>query len=461
MFYEGTLQDGISTAVGQQKLVLCFVTDDGEESNLWESEFLTDESLVDLIKDHAVALRLTAGSDEAGYLAQIFPLPRTPTVVIIKNGELKEYVTAGTSKDEFLRRVQTSFSVPTSPAQSTSASAPHSEPTPNTTSSQPISASGEPSTSETVRRVLAERAKQKAEKDKEEAERKEKERLKKEEQERQERAKIKGKAKVEAEVRTDSVTDTSNDPAHKAAEAVRKRRQQEQEDRRRILQRIEDDKAERKLKAAAREQQRLEGSKTGDGTTPLSNTPEPVMPSSTKKRSDKTALQVRLFDGSTLRNRFSTDAPLKEVRTWVDENRKDGTQPYTFKQVLTPMPNKNIDATEEAKSVGDLGLSPSSTLVLIPVQKYSSAYDGSSQNILLKIIGLFLGFIWWFLGLFTPGDGQGATGAPTSSADVRESPSQDRIQRFQNQNDRLRDQQLYNGNSLNFEPRPDEDGKDE
>lgn len=26
MFYQGTLQDGISTAVGQQKLVLCFVT---------------------------------------------------------------------------------------------------------------------------------------------------------------------------------------------------------------------------------------------------------------------------------------------------------------------------------------------------------------------------------------------------------------------------------------------------
>lgn len=26
MFYSGTLQEGISTAVGQQKLVLCFVT---------------------------------------------------------------------------------------------------------------------------------------------------------------------------------------------------------------------------------------------------------------------------------------------------------------------------------------------------------------------------------------------------------------------------------------------------
>jgi hypothetical protein len=45
MFFEGTIQEGISKAVGQQKVVLCFVTDDGEESQQWENEFLTDESV--------------------------------------------------------------------------------------------------------------------------------------------------------------------------------------------------------------------------------------------------------------------------------------------------------------------------------------------------------------------------------------------------------------------------------
>lgn len=69
MFYEGTLQEGISNAVGQQKLVLCFVTgitimtdnalaldeplvqianastDENDESQLWENDFLTDESV--------------------------------------------------------------------------------------------------------------------------------------------------------------------------------------------------------------------------------------------------------------------------------------------------------------------------------------------------------------------------------------------------------------------------------
>ena len=63
----------------------------------------------ELICNQALALRLQAGSEEAGYLSQIFPLPQTPTVVIIKNGDLKEYITPGASKEDFVRRIHTAF----------------------------------------------------------------------------------------------------------------------------------------------------------------------------------------------------------------------------------------------------------------------------------------------------------------------------------------------------------------
>ncbi|KPM34178.1 hypothetical protein AK830_g12400 [Neonectria ditissima] len=447
MFYQGTLQDGISTAVGQQKLVLCFVTDDSEESTQWEKEFLLDKAVNDLIKEQAVALRLTAGSDEAGYLAQIFPLPRTPTVVIIKNGELKEYITPGTTKEDFFRRLQTAFSATSSGSTSQPASASTTaQPAPivPTTSSQGVS-SGQPSTSENVRRILAERA-AKLKAQKEEAERKAKED--------HARSKAKGKAEAEAGANTDKAV------AHKAAEAVKKRRLEQQEERRRILKRIEDDKAERRLRAAAREQERTGDIKGGDVAASLVNAPESKLPS-TSKASEITALQVRLFDGSTLRSRFKTASPLKDVRKWVDENRTDGSLPYTFKQILTPLPNKTIDETEDGKSVGELGLSPSSTLVLIPVKKFSSAYDDSSQNIVSRFIGLILGIFSWFLGLFGSGEGRApASGAASNEDPAESSQDRSRIQSFQNQ-DRLRDQQLYNGNSLNFEPRPDEEKKDD
>jgi len=64
MFYQGDLQSGISEAVREAKLVACFVTgivifytelsalrsdmclsDEGEESQLWESDFLQDEEV--------------------------------------------------------------------------------------------------------------------------------------------------------------------------------------------------------------------------------------------------------------------------------------------------------------------------------------------------------------------------------------------------------------------------------
>ncbi|KAG8671757.1 hypothetical protein FPOAC2_05114 [Fusarium poae] len=441
MFYQGTLQEGISTAVGQQKLVLCFVADETEESTQWENEFLTDETLNNLLNEHAVSLRLEARSSEAGYLAQIFPLPRTPTVVIIKNGELKEYITPGTSKEDFLRRVQTAFNSASSvttpqptPAQPPAQVTP--QPATSTAEQTPTTASS--STSENVRRILAERA-TRLQAQREENERKVKE----------ERARTKERAKAEA----DAGLSTDNARAHKAAEAVKKKRQQDQEERARILKRIEDDKAERRMRAEEREKQRIDSIKGGDVAASLVSAPETKLAASTKT-GGMTALQVRLFDGSTLRSRFKTNAPLKEIRQWVDENRNDGAQPYTFKQVLTPLPNKNIDETEEDKAIGELGLSPSSTLVLIPVKKYTSAYDDDSQGIVSRIIGFILSVFSWIFGLFGSDER-----APRGSVGPTSSRERSRIREFQNPSDQ-RDQQLYNGNSLNFEPRPEEDEKD-
>lgn len=455
MFYEGTLQEGISTAVGQQKLVLCFVTDESDESTQWENEFLVDDTLSDLLKEHSIALRLKAGSEEAGYLAQIFPLPRIPTVVIIKNGELKEYITPGTSKEDFLQRVQTAFNSTAAPAAPAPAPA-TTQPTPAPEQARPpqpqteIPAASEqqntpptvaPSTSENVRRILAERA-ARLQAQREENERKVKE----------ERARTKEKAKAEAE----AGMDTDNARAHKQAEAVRKKKQKDQEEKARILKRIEDDKAERRLRAEQREKQKLDNLKGGDVAASLVSAPETKLSNSSKSGAI-TALQVRLFDGSTLRNRFKTTAHLKEVRQWVDENRGDGSQPYTFKQVLTPLPNKNIDETEEDKPLGDLGLFPSSTLVLIPVKKFTTAYD-DSQGIVSRVIDFILGIFTWIFSLFGGGDDRTGHRGPTSDAPAS---SQDLVQSFQNRRDQQRDQQLYNGNSLNFEPRPEEEEKDE
>ncbi|KAK1255921.1 hypothetical protein MKX07_008180 [Trichoderma sp. CBMAI-0711] len=515
MFYQGSLQEGISTAVGQQKLVLCFVTNENEESQTWENEYLQDNSLSKLIETQAVALRLIAESEEAGYLSQIFPLPKTPTVVIMKHGELKEYIAAGTSKDDFLRRILVAFNAapPATSAASSSASpsasptrlaAPVPAPAPASVTAPAPSTSPSPASQTRTRsqsqsqsqpqpqpqpqsqsrpeaqlqaqveavgaapqevvvsqvnqvdHLLADRA-AKLKAQKEEAEKRAKE----------ERAKAKEKAKAEAQ----AAANTEGARVYEQAEQLKRRRQSELEERRRILKRIEDDREERRLRASQKEQQRIESRRASDAAVSTSTLQSKLPSTSPRKVSEMASIQVRLFDGSTIRSRFKTGDPLTVVREWVDETRGESKGPYTFKQVLTPLPNKNIDATEESKSIGELGLIPSSTLVLIPVQKYSSAYRAEDQQASpwSRFLALILGFFTWLLSLVGLGGEQGAgrgdteigrRGSRAANATAR-TASEERNRRVRGLQNLQRDHQLYNGNSLNFEPRPDDDDDDE
>lgn len=368
-------------------------------------------------------------------------------MVIIKNGDLKEYITPGATKEDFVRRIHTAFDAapqapPSNPSQATPATSTTQQHQQPAQQNQPTTAPPpyEAPRSENVQRILAERA-ARLQAQKEEAERKAKE----------ERAKAADKAKAEAE----SGADTDAAQAYKQAELVKKKKQKDREERDRILKRIEDDKAERRQRAIERERQRIDNQKIGDVAAALVNSPETKLPSTTRV-SELTSIQVRLFDGSTMRTRFKTTAPLKEVRQWVDEKRPDGNLPYTFKQVLTPLPNKNLDATEESKKLGELGLAPSSTLVLVPVANYTNAYDGGG-NIFSRLLRMILGFFAVILGLFGLGGERRAEGNDGTSSGQGQGTAttqgEPRVRGLQNINDR-RDQQLYNGNSVSTSHNP-------
>ncbi|EGX89997.1 UBX domain protein [Cordyceps militaris CM01] len=461
MFFQGSIQEGISSAVGQQKLLLCFVTDGNDESQIWEEEYLQNESVNGLIAAKAVALRLKAGSDEAGYLAQIFPLPKTPTIVIMKHGELKEYIASGTTKEDLLRRLANVFAVAPVPMPTPAPSTPSGAttaptPTPNSESSAIPSSSipvGSPESdgSENVRRILAERA-AKAQKVAAASQSKEVDAAA------AAASASKGKGRAAAEI---PAAPSQTEAQREATELIRKKKAQQNDERRRILKRIEDDKAARRGLAAQRKKQRQEDQAAQESEAKEQQAARTV---SRSNLGSAAAIQVRLSDGSTLRNKFQATKSIKDIRSWVDKERSDGQGPYFFKQVLTPLPNKSIDITEEDKSLGALGLAPSSTLLLIPIQRFASAYESQfpSQGFFGQIMGLIFGLFTWLMGLIGLGGEAAQPAAQARSqqpANTATALQNQRVQAFQNPNDRRGDQQLYNGNSLNFEPRPDEDEK--
>ncbi|KAK7983931.1 UBX domain-containing protein 4 [Apiospora arundinis] len=484
MFFSGTLQEGISRALEQSKNVVCFVTDEEDESQQWENEFLTETTAKSALGSAAVALRLKAGSEEAGYLEALFPVPRKPTLIVIQNGQLKEYIASGTSKDEFTKRLQNALGTVSTQASSQPATGTdddiyddppplvhgnddglYDDPPPVASSSrQPPAAtpaSGVPTPSSSEERegeaqsLLAERTKRL------EAEKQAKEKAAKAEREKH--------AKEHQEAANAGNEDQSSNTTAAMtgyAQMMRKKRQEAKEERQRILQRIEDDKRERREREAEERQARLLLSGADPDAAVSSNnaTAGPPIPLPTRGGGPTCNLQVRLFDGSTLRNRFPSDQTLAtEVRQWIDENRTDGTDPYTFRIVLTPLPNKAIEPAEESEMLRDIGLAPSATLVLVPVVRVATAYE-QGGGLLLRgwsylyalIAMLFSPFAMLFHGRNSANRHSSHDNIPLDDLNADGSSTQ-RFRGFRNPDDARRDHQLYNGNSLNFEPRRDDD----
>lgn len=472
-FFTGTLQEGISTALQQSKLVACFVTDNQEESKTWESDYLTDDTIAALLEKDAVLLRLEAGSQEAGYLAAIFPLPKNPTLVIIKDGKLKEYLSTGTSKDDFLSKVEKALqpgqgiavhsqsNASTSPVTQTEtptpANIPSAQPTPSPSGANTASPAPEQPEGPSQAQLLteAERRRQVARKEREEIEK-------------ERRRKDKGKMPA-------SQIPKQDEAVKQASQQLAERQRKAREERTRVLKLIADDKAERKARSERQRAERQASISEGGGEATAGGVAAPS--SSVMRQHDQCAIQVRLFDGSTIRTRFPVKSTVsQDVRKWIDESRTDGNDPYTLKVILTPLPNKPIDhATEEDQTLGELGLAPSSTLVLTPVDRYSNAYTTMNAGLaspVSRFIAAILAIVMNIVraiatalggvgerGRADPVTGHGIParhGRSESHGQAAASgrDANGRIQGFHNPDDAERDHQLYNGNSVSLHSQP-------
>jgi hypothetical protein len=281
-------------------------------------------------------------------------------------------------------------------------------------------------------------------------------------------AKEKAKRAEEAKARRDAAEKAAVPGSEGHADAkyalLQKKRQKEARDERaRILKRVEDDKAERREKEAAR---KAEAKAKAEGVVPPTGSSSISPPLA--NRSAECALQIRLFDGSTIRSRFPSQGSLrKDVRPWIDEKQIEDT-PYTFKHVLSPLPNKNIETSEEEGTLQSLGLTPSATLILLPVTNATNAYEGhpglisrgvsTGYGLVSSGVGLVTGVLGSFLGAGAAPPANENSQTPTTAL----TPSANINVRTLRDNAGRDDQQFYNGNALNFEPRhDDEDKKDD
>jgi len=396
-------------------------------------------------------LRLQAASTEAGFLAAFTEITSIPTFVVIHNGELQVQLKSDASKEEFINSIRTVLGAEAIPGSSTVPT-----PTPQTAT-----------TATTTPPSAKARGKQKATPAQD----------------------------SQAEPSTKSVS-----AAQQAArDALRRKKKEEAEELARVKARIEADKAARRAQAEARKAEREQE----QSYVRLQSQTQPrATPSSRGSQAKNVNLNIRLFDGRTIRSSFPRTASLeKEIRRWVDDEfsrlaQNDATMhhkqlpPYYFRHILSPQPSRELSAGDESQELGAIDLAPSATLVLVPVKGYTDAYAGASGG---GVIGTATGLVGGALGLFsstvgfvgsTLGSliGLGATPAQASNEQTMGSQSSQaqappqqaqahaqssptdvptiRVRTLADQRAREpREQQFYNGNQLSTEPRNDDDDK--
>jgi hypothetical protein len=216
-------------------------------------------------------------------------------------------------------------------------------------------------------------------------------------------SKAKGKQKVNPPADPSPAEASSTTAAQQLArDALRKKKQDEKGELARIQARIEANKAERKSQAEARKSEReLQANSASIQTQPTVST------NNRASQAKDVHLNVRLFDGRTIRSIFPRTATLQEnVRPWIDEavaasieNPNEKHPPYIFKQIQAPLPSRELTVGDEGQTLGDIDLAPSATLVLIPVKGFTEAYSGNNSGIAGGVVGGVTGLVGGAFGM--------------------------------------------------------------
>ena len=577
MFHDGDLQSGIALAVQAQKAVLCFVHDDSRLSGTW-LELLTQCWIRQHAELRMVALKLRAGSQEAGFLSPICPINSIPAILIIRNASVEANLQADeVSVEDLQGRLNDTFnpkgqSQPAEPQQEESSISLESD---LPTGTAQGSAGDRPEVSSLGYLELpASEGRFRLPKNAYDALRHHTQSLVDDSKAPQEildsqlallerlpifRDEVKrihsqgsltlsesardrllrlpasaisaqpksavatsssGGSTAGQNVNSDQPTaqaaattpasqsappsrppqatpptynnpDPSEPPNYSSSQhqaqrsdyiRLQKQREQTQRDEReRIKAQIKADREERRRQ----EEIRKMNENAGNATSATGVSDSEAGGANTKKTDVR--IQVRTFDGSTLRTTLPLTSTINEdVRPWIDGNT-DGNVPYSLKIILAPLPNKSIEASEEEYSLSDLGIKGSCTMVMVPVKGYVESYTGNTPTGLIGnamsggyglisgTAGAVLGGVRTFLGIGAAaphGQGQGQTvDNVAGSARGEQTVGQGQAQRSmrvrtladQRVDDRERrgDQQFYNGNALNFAPNRDEDDEQE
>lgn len=187
--------------------------------------------------------------------------------------------------------------------------------------------------------------------------------------------------------------------------------------------------------------------------------PKPIVP---RGPPTEYRLQVRLFDGSSVRSSFTpTQSIRNDVRAWLDQKMEGDNRPYNLKHILTPLPSETLSVTQESQTLRDLGLGSTANLVMVPVSAYTEAYSAADSlpvrgistiyNLASSAASTATGLVGSFLGYGSTAPASGASTpspSPATGNSQRPRTTGPNIRTLRDQQDGRGNSQLYNGNQV-------------
>ncbi|KAH8551940.1 hypothetical protein BGW37DRAFT_520210 [Umbelopsis sp. PMI_123] len=466
IWFQGPVAEAVTQVNAKGCVFVVFARDESPESDAM-SAILEDDSIVQRLREHAVAITLSKDTDNANLFNQLYPIHRYPSLFFLKAGVIVDVITGSDTSsaeitNKFDKAVAHSVTQPPAPQPVARPAAPTSTPPapePTGVSSPTVTESA----STAAQTPLSAAEKKEALKKKLELARKK--RAEEEEKNKREKEIQRRRTGQEIQAAQESHEERQR---RKYAEEVKKERKAEEEHRRQLREQIESDKRER----AAQRQREIE-ERQKSNSTPLSNATSTA--SSSKSTTTVCNLNVRQLDGSQIRKQFNAVDTLDVVMKWIDQERTDGDAPY---MLLAQFPTRQFSVGDESRTLRELELVPSSTLIMKPSRKVTTAYAPtapgiwgyaySAMDMAYGVAGASWNFVNNVLTTLLPASG-GITGGTTlgaqnefgteeeqASSDSRAAAAARRIRSNVNTLDSLRTDdkdpnQTYNGNSINQE----------
>lgn len=230
-----------------------------------------------------------------------------------------------------------------------------------------------------------------------------------------------------------------------------------------VRQQIARDKAEREARRETEQQAQAMTVSSSDAITVGSDT------QATSSAWTSVRLQFRLPDGSSVTNSFAADATIDSVKEFISNHVGSSASSITL---YTTYPRRELTEEDLVKSLSDLGLAPSATLVVSLKNRNVVAPSGSSSSpsdlflLLLSPLFALINFLKTFL-FGSPDQPRGAYN-PTAARQDSTSPSQQPnasvrrrvpqgegatfrqeggVYRFSNEDDEDDENNTWNGNS--------------